>query len=323
MLLGRETRERSATRILLALALLGTLLVACGGSTLHRTTSLASAAKRVAPTPSSHFILVVLENRELDEVTGQDGLAHLQQLIQQGTLASDYYAITHPSLPNYIALLAGDTRGITSDCTECQASGTTLIDQLESAHIGWRAYMEDLPQPCYTGASAKGYVKRHDPFMYFPQIASNPTRCHQVVPLTQLQDDIRSDQLPPFVWISPNLCNDGHDCPNQSVDVFLAQLLPTLTANLGSRGVLAVVWDEGTSHSGCCSRASGGRVALVLAGRPVRARYRLTTAADHYSLLAVIEQAFGLRRLGGAACRCTASLNRAFKSGRPPRLRTG
>jgi phospholipase C len=282
--------------------------------------ALPSSPARLARSARSHFVVIVLENREFGEVIGSSSASYINGLAHDGALASDYYAIAHPSLPNYIALLAGDPLGISSDCTDCQARGATLPDQLEHAHIGWRAYMEDLPQPCYTGASAGGYAKKHDPFMYFRQIADNPARCRRVVPLARLADDLRRGRLPAFAWITPNLCDDGHDCPTTSVDRFLAHVVPYLLAGIGPHGVLAVVWDEGTSNSGCCSLAGGGRVPLILAGRSVRAGYRLRTPSDHYSLLALIEDSFGLPRLRGAACACTPSLDAAFKRGVSPKL---
>lgn len=307
-------------------ALLAALLVciglaACGSSASPG--ALLDLPRSPAPmsrSPRSHFVVIVLENRELGEVIGSGSAPYVDALARRGTLASDYHAIGHPSLPNYIALLAGDTLGIASDCTDCQAHGTTLPDQLEYARIGWRAYMEDMPRSCYTGASAGGYAKKHDPFMYFSQIAGNQSRCRSVVPITQLARDLRASRLPAFAWITPNLCDDGHDCPIASVDRFLADLVPSLLAGVGPHGVLAVVWDEGTGDSGCCGLAVGGRVPLILAGPPVRAGYRLSTPADHYSLLALIEDTFGLPRLRSAACPCTPSLNAAFKTGTPQRL---
>jgi hypothetical protein len=131
---------------------------------------------------------------------------------------------------------------------------------------------------------------------------------------------LRGGHLPAFAWITPNLCDDGHDCGNATTGRFLEHLVPYLLRGLGPHGTLAVVWDEGTSNSGCCGRAAGGRVPLILAGPPVRAGYRLTSAADHYSLLALIEDSFGLARLRNAACPCTPSLDAAFKIGAPPRL---
>lgn len=282
--------------------------------------ALTSSSRALTRPTGSHFVLIMLENRELGEVIGDESAPYLQTLVRKGVLASDYHAITHPSLPNYITLLAGDSLGIASDCTDCQARGFTFIDQLESAHIGWRAYMEGLPASCYGGASSGGYVKRHDPFMYFPQIASAPNRCRNVVPLTRLTTDLRRAALPPFVWISPNLCDDGHDCANASVSRFLEGLVPHLLASLGPNGTLAVVWDEGASNSGCCGLAAGGRVPLILLGPKVLPGRRLSTPADHYSLLALMEDSFGLSRLRGAGCPCTPSIDGAFKRGVPPML---
>ena len=297
------------------------VLTGCGSAaSLGEPLSPRSSPAQVSRSSRSHVVVIVLENREFDEVIGSSSMPYLNTLAQQGALATDYHAIAHPSLPNYIALLAGDPLGIASDCTDCQARGATLPDQLERAHVGWRAYMEDLPQPCYSGAFSGGYAKKHDPFMYFGQIAGNPARCRRVVPLTRLPDDLRAGRLPAFAWITPNLCDDGHDCDNTSTDNFLGHMVPSLLRGLGPHGVLAVVWDEGTSDSGCCGRAAGGRVPLILAGPPVRPGYRLTTPADHYSLLALIENAFGLSRLGAASCPCTPPLNAAFKSGALPRL---
>jgi hypothetical protein len=277
----------------------------------------------LARSPRSHFVLIVLENRELGEVFGSRPAPYLGALARRGTLASDYHAIAHPSLPNYMALLAGDPLGIESDCTECQVHGPTLVDQLESARIGWGAYMEDMPQPCYRGSSAGGYAQKHDPFMYFSQISGDPARCSRVVPFGALSDALRRGRLPSFAWITPNLCDDGHDCSLATVDRFLARLVPYLLRSLGPQGVLAVVWDEGTTDSGCCGGATGGRVALILVGPKVRAGYRLETPADHYSLLRLVEDSFGLARLRGADCACTPSLDEAFKGGAPPQLRPG
>jgi phosphatidylinositol-3-phosphatase len=304
--------------------LLGCLAFAgCGSAAAPgKPLSLPRSPSTLGRSARSHFVVVVLENRELGEVIGVGSAPYLNSLSRQGALATDYYAVTHPSLPNYIALLAGNPLGIQSDCTECQAHGPMLVDQLESAHLGWGAYMEGMPTPCYAHSASGGYAKKHDPFMYFSQIAGNPARCKRVVPLTRLSTDLRTGRLPAFVWITPNLCDDGHDCPIASVDRFMARLTPYLLHSLGPHGVLAVVWDEGTDDNGCCgSAAAGGRVPLILAGPQVRAGYRLATPVDHYSLLRLIEDFFGLPRLREAACPCTPSLDAAFKRGKPPRGR--
>lgn len=305
-----------------AMLLVCALLAGCGSSSSPGAPlALPDSPAKIAKSKRSHFVVIVLENREASEVIGDRSMPYVNALARRGVLATDYRATTHPSLPNYISLIAGDPLGISSDCTECEAHGATLVDQLQAAKIGWHAYMEGMPSPCYTGASsAGGYAKKHDPFMYFSQIASKPAACRNVVPLTELAGDLRHDRVPPFVWISPNLCDDGHDCSNATVDRFLAHLVPYVLAGLGPHGVLAIVWDEGTSNSSCCSRASGGRVPLILAGPTVRAGYRLAGPADHYSLLRLIEESFGVARLRGAGCGCTPSLNGAFKGGVVRRL---
>lgn len=300
-------------------------LAGCGSAaTPGKPLSLPRSPAELSRSARSHFIVVVLENRELGEVIGMGSAPYLNALSREGALATDYHAVSHPSLPNYIALLAGNPLGIESDCTECQPHGATLVDQLEGAHLDWGAYMEGMPAPCYAGSSVGGYAKKHNPFMYFTQIARNPARCRKVVPLTRLSGDLRSGRLPAFTWITPNLCDDGHDCPVASADRFMGRLAPYLLRSLGPHGVLAVVWDEGTGNSGCCGGPSGGpsggRVALILAGPQVRAGYRLGTPADHYSLLRLIDDSFKLPRLRGAACPCTPSLDAAFKGGTPPRM---
>jgi hypothetical protein len=269
---------------------------------------------------ASHVVLIVLENRELSEVIGDRSAPYLNALARRGALWLDDHAITHPSLPNYIALLAGNPLGISSDCTQCSARGTELTDQLESAGLRWRAYMEGMPHSCYRGAEFGGYAKKHDPFMYFGQIAGSPARCANVVPFSELAGALRADALPAFSWITPNLCDDGHDCANSTVSAFLARTVPYILRALGPRGMLAITWDEGSSSGGCCKLAAGGNVGLILLGPQVRPGERLATPADHYSLLSLIEQEFGLTRLRGAACACTPSLDPAFTSGHPPRI---
>jgi acid phosphatase len=99
-----------------------------------------------------------------------------------------------------------------------------------------------------------------------------------------------------------------HDCPVSTGDRFLSGLVPSLLRSLGRGGVLFLTWDEGTSDAGCCRLASGGHVAAIVAGPGARSRARLAVPTDHYSVLATIEELFGLRRLRGAACACTVSL---------------
>jgi hypothetical protein len=99
-----------------------------------------------------------------------------------------------------------------------------------------------------------------------------------------------------------------HDCSVATGDRFLSTLVPPLLRSLGRGGLLFLTWDEGSSNSGCCQLASGGHVVTIVAGPGARAGARLAKPADHYSVLQTIEDLLGLRRLRGAACACTPSL---------------
>lgn len=249
--------------------------------------------------PQSHVVLIVLENHEYDEVVGNPEAAFLNGFARRESSAVYFYAVTHPSLPNYLALLGGSTFGISSNCTTCSAHGSNLALQLSRAGIGWRAYMGGMPRPCFRGAKAGRYVKRHDPFMYFPSIRSNPELCRRVVPGQRLDVDLRRHELPSFAWLSPDLCHDGHDCGLAVADRLLARLVPRLMRQLGPQGALIVTFDEGTSSKACCRRLEdgGGHVLTVIArpGKPIG--HQTVLGYDHYSLLAAIERHFGLPRL--------------------------
>ncbi len=269
------------------------------------------AAAAPAPAPPSHVAVIVLENREYSDVIGNPDAPFLNGLARRGALATRYYGIRHPSLPNYLALLGGSTFGIESNCTDCTVTGPSLASQLSKAGVSWRAYMGDMPHRCFGEAESSAYVKRHNPFMYFPSIASVPKRCNRVVPEARLRTDLRRHRLPSFAWLSPNLCDNGHDCDVGTADRHVAKLVPRLTRRLGPGGFLVVTFDEGTTDLGCCGAPGGGRVMTVLTGPAIRHRARLPLRYNHYSLLATVEDAFGLPRLRHA--RGTHSLRAAFR----------
>lgn len=278
----------------------------------------------LAPSKRSHLALIVLENREASDAIGNREAPYLNSLAKRYAYASSYYAIAHPSLPNYLALTSGATFGIDSDCTSCSVSGSNVVDQLEAAHLSWRAYMEGLPGACDLTGEAGGYAKKHDPFLYYRSVVGNPQRCKHVVPYAQLGAALRADDLPTYVWITPNLCDDGHDCDLGSVDRFLRNIVPALLSQLGPRGALLITWDEGSSDRGCCGRlAKGGRVATILAGPDARKGAVVAVPYDHYSLLRTTEDMLGLAHLRLAGSASTRPLDALFKDGRPPAIAGG
>jgi hypothetical protein len=175
---------------------------------------------------------------------------------------------------------------------------------LEAAHVSWRAYLEDYPGHCFAGAGAGEYAKKHAPFLYFDDVVRSPSRCRNVVGFGALASDLRHGKLPRFIWITPNLCDDMHDCGVATGDRFLARTVPPLLRELGPHGFLILTWDEGNASStaGCCSRAAaGGNIATIVAGPGARRGARTAEPVDDYGVLATIEDALALPRLGAAA----------------------
>jgi hypothetical protein len=253
------------------------------------------ATAAAAPAKPSHTVVIVLENRELNEVIGSPEAPFVTYLAQRGALAVNYYAVAHPSLPNYLAILGGSTYGITENCTDCFVAGPNLATQLSRAGISWKAYMGGMPHACYTGDDVGRYAKRHNPFVYFPSITAVPKRCARIVPETELLTDLERRRLPAFVWITPDLCADAHDCRFDAADHYLSRLVPRLMRQLGPDGLLVLTFDEGTSDF-----AGGGWIATILAGPDVPHGIEIRRVATHYSLLASLEDRFGLPRLGNA-----------------------
>lgn len=234
-----------------------------------------------------HVFVIMMENASSDQLLSpaNPDTAYVRQLAAEYGLATRYFGVTHVSLPNYLAATSGSTWGSNSD-DDLQASllnHTNIVDQLSSAGISWKAYMESLPYPGFAGPSADGglYLKKHDPFMVYPDVANDPARARQVVPLTQLTTDLARNRVPQFVWITPNVCNDMHGmsggaCPYASAgsgpsaqlyqdgNSFLRRWVKAIMSSPAWNGnsTIFVTWDEGsysnlspygpTDLSGCC-----------------------------------------------------------------------
>ncbi len=208
---------------------------------------------------------------------------------------SNYRAIAHPSLPNYLALVSGSTQGITDDCTSCVVSGRSVADTLESAGRTWKTYAEGLPRAGFTGPSAGRYAKKHDPFVYFKDVLASPKRLSRIVPLTAFARDLAAGTLPDYSLVVPDLCNDMHDCSVATGDAWLARFTASLFASPQLRGgVVFVVFDESDDSN----IGGGGIVPMIVAGPLVRVGARSAVVLDHYSLLRTIEDGWALPYLG-------------------------
>lgn len=269
-----------------------------------------AAAPSSMPIPSyRHVFLVVMENLPYKEALAQPTIAALARNYGQAT---QYFALAHPSLPNYLALASGSTWGITSDCWFCYVKGASLASQLQGAHLSWGAYMEGLPSPCWMGPywPFTGYAGKHDPFRYFGNVRGSPSLCKGIRPLSTLDSLLSgpAEGVPRFSWITPNLCHDGHNCRPQVAAAWLASFVQKVTRSPAwkSGGILFITWDEGAGadtrglgRNGKVGPGVGGGHVLTLVIAPHIAKgTRVATPYSHYSLLATIERILGLPYLG-------------------------
>jgi acid phosphatase len=271
-----------------ASALVAALAVASGASGTD------GASTGTALPRFDRVVVVVFENTEFGQVIGNADAPTFDSLAQRYALLTNYRGVAHPSLPNYLALVSGSTQGVTSDCTMCRVSATNLADTLERAGKTWKTYAEGLPRAGFTGPWAGRYAKKHNPFLYFTDVASSPDRLRRIVPLDALRGDLAAGELPDFSLVVPDLCHDMHDCSVATGDAWLGTFLrPLLRSAALGHGAVFVVFDEGTSSQG-----GGGHVPALVLGPLVRPGSRTSTPLDHYGLLRTIESAWHLPLLG-------------------------
>ena len=253
------------------------------------------AATASAPVPVfDHVVVIVFENKEATSIFGNRSAPTFNTYARRYAKLMRYYGVTHPSLPNYLALVSGSTQGITTDCTDCAVDAQSLADTIEASGRTWKTYAEGLPAPGFLGAFAGRYAKKHNPFAYFRNVATDPARRARLVPLTRLVPDLRAGSLPSFSLVVPDLCHSMHDCPVSVGDAWLRSHV-VMFLKL-PKTVVFVVFDEGSSSVG-----GGGHTAALALGTAVRRGSRFTGVTGHYGLLRTIEQAWGLPRLGQSA----------------------
>ena len=282
------------------------------------------------PARYQHVIWIWMENHSYSQIIGQSGSAVYANspyvngtVVTQCGLATNYHNITHPSLPNYLASVAGTTGGVTTDCspTRCPQSVASIFSQLDSAGRSWRGYAEDMPSNC-SRTNTTTYAARHNPAVYYTGIKAGCSSSDVPMGTTTsgaLHDALATDTLPAFSFVTPNLCHDTHDCSTAIGDSWLAGWLPLITGssayNAGNTAVF-VVWDEGEtgSNRSCATNTTdaGCRVAALVLSPYTRAGTRSSTLYNHYGLLRTTETLLGLPHLAHAADATTAAMRSGF-----------
>ena len=267
----------------------------------------ATATATFAPArayPFDRIFIIVFENNGADTALSNP---YFKSLAARGAYLSNYHGVGHPSQPNYFALLSGAT--FVSDDGNHNLPQTNLVDLLEGAGITWKAYQENYPGSCFSGASAGAaaggfYARKHNPFIAFDSVRNDPARCARIVKADQLAADISADQLPAYSFYSPNLNNDGHDRPlSFAAQWFQSFIEPKLSDPHFMRGTLVVVtFDETDSDPG---GANGNHIYTLLLGAGVKAGSVDASRYDHYSLLRTVEDNFALGTLKRADASAT------------------
>jgi phosphatidylinositol-3-phosphatase len=269
-----------------------------------------------SPTPKSRpspraaagvdkLLVIVAENRSVADVSAN--MPFLKWQSRWYGSATRYYAITYPSLPNYLVMAGGSTFGVKDNGNPdvYPRKGPSVFGQMLASGRTAKTYAEAMPGNCALRNKGR-YVVRHNPWTYFADPAERAACRKYNVPSGSptkgaLADDIAAGQLPSIGLVIPDNCNNGHDCSIATTDRWLRSWLPTIKRGRDFRsGRLAVIitWDE-DDHS------SGNRVAMVvihpaLKGRNVKGR-RVTARLTHYALSATISRLGGARPLRDAA----------------------
>jgi hypothetical protein len=247
-----------------------------------------------------HVVIVVLENEGTDQALAD---AYISSLTHRGAWFSRYYAITHPSFPNYLAIVAGSTFGLESDHRPPPLKGPTIADRLEEKNLTWKSYAEDYPGGCYLGSGAGAgkltptaaptelYARKHVPLLAFASIQNDPGRCARVVGASQFIRDARAGNLPNYSFYTPNMFNDGHDTSLEASSKWLQGFIRALdgTIAMHQRTLVVITWDEGGNRD--------NRVLTLLLGNVVNPG-KYPTRLTHFSLLRTIEENFGLSAVG-------------------------
>jgi acid phosphatase len=244
----------------------------------------------------------MMENKNYNEVIGSTSSPYINALASQNALATNFRNSDNGgSLPNYLTLLTGSGIGWAScnappsQCSGFKALTPSLVENFDSKGVSWKAYMEDMPSNCYAGNSeyysgsdGSVYYPRHNPFIYLAAVINNQSDCNKVVPAGSADSALLSDlsstsTASSFMWLTPNGCNQSHDCTAVQGDSYLSTLLPKILSSTIFRtqnAALFLTWDEASS---------GSHIPTILAGPAVKAGYQSNASYEHFSMLKTIE----------------------------------
>lgn len=270
----------------LAAAGLATAAVLVPGG--HQPAPAAKLAASAIPT-YSHVVVVMEENHSYSDIIGNSSAPYMNQLANGGALLTASYGVTHPSDPNYLALFAGNTFGLTADeCPLKEGTTANLGSELLAAGDTFKGYSEGLPSAGSTTCTSGNYASKHSPWVNFSNI---PAADQQ--PFSAFPSSSGYASLPTVSWVIPNLNDDMHNGTIAQADTWLkSNLSAYATWAKANNSLLIVTWDED-------DYTENNQIPTILYGADVTTgKYDQTV--NHYNVLATLEAMYGLGQVGSS-----------------------
>ncbi|CEJ61489.1 Putative Catalytic activity: acid phosphatases also catalyze transphosphorylations (Precursor) [Penicillium brasilianum] len=252
----------------------------------------------------NRFVDVWIENTDFSTSAGDK---NFEALAKEGILLTNYFAVTHPSEPNYAASAAGDDFGMDNDdFQQIPANVSTIADLFDTKGVAWGEYQEGLPYAGYQGfrypeSGANDYVRKHNPLILFDSVTNDAVRPRQIKNFTSFYQDLEHHRLPQHLFITPNMTNDAHDTNITFAGNWLKNFMDPLLKNdyFTKDTLILVTFDETASY------LQENRVYSILLGGAIPKHLKGTTDDTfytHYSVIASLSANWGLPSLGRWDC---------------------
>ena len=273
--------------------------------------SLPGAVARAAAGPP-HVMVIVEENEGYSDIKGSPNAPYINGLMSTYASATRWFGLTDDSTADYVALISGETGATRS---------STLVGELATAGISWKAYMEAMPSACYTGAGVGDYARDHNPFVDFKSVTGDPAQCNRVVPFAGsggFASDLKGNSAPNFMFVVPDVCDDMHSTCSatnkiKQGDLWLATNLPTVLNSqwYAQSGTVIITWDSATTvdRSGW-NTGNGGHIPTIVVSATSQSSFG--SGGNHYGTLRAIEETFGVGLLGKSSSPANGDLKPAF-----------
>jgi hypothetical protein len=252
------------------------------------------------PTPIHHVVTVFLENEEASSVWSAG--PYETSLADKYAYATEDYAVTHPSEPNYLAITGGSVFNRSGTDAYTVIPNESIADLLELRGESWGEFAQSMPHPC-DATDAYPYMVKHNPFVFYQDIVTNVSRCDaHVVNFSAWNADVASGNIPNYAFITPNMLNDGHDTSTSYADAWLESWLqPLLSKPFAASTLFIVTYDEGATNEGYTvgnTTLGGGNVFSVFVSPYTLHSGPYAPPVSHYNVMTTTEWLLGIGSLG-------------------------